>query len=309
MTQHHDFNLCGWRLRSELPLPELLPWNGAPAAPDIEICIGSVLESVDDDVEVSPQVRIGPDGAVRFVVRGVGRYQIAGGSRIVIDPMIGLDAPDLSLYLFGTVFGVLCHQRGLLPLHASCLAAGDSAVAFAGRSGSGKSTIAALLLRRGYRLLADDVTVIQMTQGMPVVLPSFPKQKLWGDTLNALRLSPGRKIRTLENTDKFELAVADSFESQPRPLAAIYHLHANPLPDDGEMRPIQALTGLRALHATRGAVYRVRAGIAISGTRQIFSTCSAIAGCVPQFMVRRPEGLHAFGKFADGLSGLLDLAG
>jgi len=44
-------------------------------------------------------------------------------------------------------------------LHASAVAAPEGVIAFCARSGTGKSTLAASLHRRGYRLWADDAVV------------------------------------------------------------------------------------------------------------------------------------------------------
>lgn len=58
---------------------------------------------------------------------------------------------------------------GYLPLHASSVVANGRAYVFAGKSGSGKSTIAAALLDRGCEFLADDRVLI--VDG--IVRPSF----------------------------------------------------------------------------------------------------------------------------------------
>src|SRR6185437_15564144 len=90
-------------------------------------------------------------------------------------------------YLMGSLFAVLCHQRGLLPLHASAVATGEGAIAFLGSSGAGKSSLAAFLARAGYRVLADDICVIDPTASRyRRVLPVAPWLKLWSATLDAM---------------------------------------------------------------------------------------------------------------------------
>ena len=57
---------------------------------------------------------------------------------------------DVATYLLGPVLGLLLRLRGVPCLHASAVAFGDSAVAFAGSEGAGKSTTAAALASRGH---------------------------------------------------------------------------------------------------------------------------------------------------------------
>ena len=85
------------------------------------------------------------------------------GRRLSLSPDAGALPLDVRAYLLGTIFVVLCQQRGLLPLHASAIAAESGVVAFLARSGQGKSTLAAHLAQRGFRVLADDVCLIDTT--------------------------------------------------------------------------------------------------------------------------------------------------
>ena len=54
--------------------------------------------------------------------------------------------------------------RGMEVLHASAIAVGDHAVAFLGRSGAGKTTLAAWTVALGARLMTDDVLAIETSE-------------------------------------------------------------------------------------------------------------------------------------------------
>lgn len=298
-----DRTLCGWRVRSALPLPELLPWSGDDRTPDIDVRLGAVPDRLEDEIHTGPFVRIGRDGRVRFSMEGVASYLIRGGREVTVDARLPLDAPDLSLFFLGTVFGVLCHQRGALPLHASCLAFGERAVAFAGPSRAGKSTLAAALMERGHRLLSDDVTVLRFPGGgAPLVEPGFPRQKLWADALEAFSLGRGRRVRSKREFEKYERSAAELFQAEPLPLAAVCHLSEARLPVEHE---IERLEGVKALEAVRGAVYRLSAGAAMGGGQRIFMACGALSGRVPQFLLRRREGFDPLRRLAADLPHLL----
>ena len=60
-----DYLLCGWCVRSELPLPELLPWPGdeMPVA-DITITETGVPATLANPVTHGESLVVGADGSV-----------------------------------------------------------------------------------------------------------------------------------------------------------------------------------------------------------------------------------------------------
>ncbi|AWK88356.1 hypothetical protein [Azospirillum thermophilum] len=223
-----DRMLCGWRVASALRLPDLLPWTGDGRAPDLVIDLGPVPDRLDDPVIDHALLQVAADGACRFAIPDVAAFLIdPAGRHVTVDPALPPETPDIRVFLLGTVFGILCYRRGLLPLHASCVRVGDGAVALAGPSGIGKSTLAAALVRQGHAMLADDVTVLDVVgPGGPRVLPAFPRLKLWRDALARMGRNADGLERSRAELDKFHLPVTDAFCPEPLPLRAVFHLEA-----------------------------------------------------------------------------------
>ncbi len=99
---------------------------------------------------------------------------------MLIDPL-GTDDGDVVAFFASSPFTALLQQRGVATLHAAAVATEAGAVMLLGRSGIGKSSLAAALVERGYPLLADDVTGVMLDAGgRPVALPAFAHQRLWG---------------------------------------------------------------------------------------------------------------------------------
>ncbi|CAA7615400.1 HPr kinase [Candidatus Terasakiella magnetica] len=292
--------LCGLRVVSDFPLPELPPWVGDDRPADMVIRRGKVPSALPDLVRQTPFAQFAADGTARFEIADVGAFLIRGGCEVVLAPRLPDDAPDIGLFLLGSVFGFLCHQRGLLPLHASCVEVDGRAIAFAGPSGVGKSTLAAALLAQGWRLLSDDVTVVDL--GRALVLPSFPRQKLWQDSLEALALSPGRRLRSGMTMEKFEVWQEAGFRDHPLKLAAVCHVVEERL---SGRPPLTRHGGLAALALVRSAIYRRAAGEALAGGDGIFTAAAALAANVPQFGLCRPMGFDRLAGFAEALPGLL----
>lgn len=252
-----DRSLCGWRVSGTLPLSDLLPWSGDGRVPDITIDIGTVPERLEAVAVEFASIQIADDGTCRLLVPDVAAYLIdAAGRRVIVDPMLPADAPEVRVFLLGTVFGILCRRRGLLPLHASCVRVGGGAVALAGPSGIGKSTLAAALLQHGHALLADDVTVVDITApGGPRVLPTVPRLKLWRDALARFSVSAGGLERAHTTPDKFHLPVEDSFCHEPLPLTAVFHLESR---EAGQAGSPRRLGGSEAVVRIGRDLYRPR---------------------------------------------------
>ena len=154
----------------------------------------------------------------------VARYLIVGGRSVEFELEPGADAADVQIYLLGTAFGILQHQRGRMVLHASAIAVGEKATLFCGASGAGKSTLAAALNRRGYPCVSDDVCGIDFGSGAPVVMPDGRMLKLWADTVSHLAIGERRGPAIRRRTDKFYIEPESTAVDRDLPVAAVYVL-------------------------------------------------------------------------------------
>ncbi|MBV9064041.1 MAG: hypothetical protein JOY77_14110, partial [Alphaproteobacteria bacterium] len=148
-----EYELFGLSIRSEIELPELRRSEDAREV-DVVIRWGSLDKGpVEGDVRADRQCLV-------LSIPRVAYYRVQAGREITVAPDRDVPERNLRLFLLGSAFGVLLHQRGMLPLHANAVEIGGRAVAFMGASGSGKSTLAAWFHDRGYKVLADDVCAI-----------------------------------------------------------------------------------------------------------------------------------------------------
>ena len=144
---------------------------------------------------------------------------------------------DTATYLLGPVLGLLLRLRGVTCLHASAVGFGDSAVAFVGSEGAGKSTTAAALARDGRAILSDDVVALAEIDGSFYVHPAYPYLCLWPESAQSIYGSADALPRFSPNYEKRCLSLKSQklqFESRLLPLKAIYIL--------GERRPDPAPT-------------------------------------------------------------------
>src|SRR5262249_42847204 len=143
----------------------------------------------------------GTPGQLICHVAGVASMLVRDGNEIVIDRAPNSTDEDIRLFLLGSAFGALLHQRGVIVLHGSTIKINeDAAILFVGHSGMGKSTLAAVLHRRGYPWIGDDVCAITFgTDGTPFVAPAYPQTKLAPDALDHLGID-GSSLRPVRPT-------------------------------------------------------------------------------------------------------------
>lgn len=296
-----DRTFCGWRVRSAVPLPDLPVWRGDGRAPDLCIELGPVPDRLPGATVERPLLQVGGGGACRFAIRGVAAWWVApDGRRVIMAPDGDPDRADVRTFLLGSVIAIVCMRRSLLPLHACCLERGGAAVAVCGSTGAGKSTLAALLVGRGFRLLADDLTVVD-TAGGAAVLPTFPRIKLWRDALDRLGLSSEGLERVRSDLEKFNRPMTAAFCAEPRPLKRLLFLDPD-MPATGVAW--RRLTAMEALGRIGVAVYRqqmmIRLGLGTDQMARYLAVLSATGGA---YALRRPESeaeLDALVAFLDG---------
>lgn len=292
-----DYLISGWRVSSEIRLPDLLEWQGDDRRPDLRIVIGSIPPRLADIVVDHRRVQMSADGTVRYDVAAVAVFRIEpDGRTIVIQPRLAITAPDIRVFLLGTVFALACFRAGRLVLHASCVLICDRAVAFTGPSGAGKSTIAAGFLGRGSTVLADDIGVLEVSSsGSVTIWPSYPRMKLWGNALDFMERDRSGLERGRPHLDKFLVPVADHFDPTPRTLAALYHIeHAT----GTDFRPVP-LTDGAALAWSHRAIYRLRLWHLLGGVEEAFRSAAAVSAAIRSYRLPVRRDFAELGALVD----------
>lgn len=260
------YALCGWRLRSEIDLPELSAWQGQDAAESITFVVGTVPETLGETALRTDVMEVSADGRrARMRITNVGTYLIENGNSIVVQPDPGMDpgSPDIRLFLLGGALGYLCHQRGVLPVHASVVEIDGRAALFTGVSGAGKSTLASAFLQRGHRVLSDDIAPIALESERARILPSIARIRLWPDSATHV----GWPVEGLETCRTTLLKVARPLDTDqvPEPLTPIAVFHLQPGAPDLDSMRLLPITGGRAVTALGTRVYRERGLMATAG--------------------------------------------
>jgi hypothetical protein len=272
------YDVHGLVLGSEFPLPELeLRRRPATDAPDIRVSMGPLPAAPRRPTDL-PYLDA-ENGQALLRIPGAGRYLVSDGRELVVEPEADADFSYARLFILGSALGLLCHQRGLLPLHASAVELAGEAVAFMGEQGQGKSTLAAHCLACApARLVADDTLVVSFDRaGRAWAQPGLPNVKLWRDALNALGRSTDGLRPDWLRADKFHLPIADRLVRAPVPLTRVYMLDEDA--DAGAAR-IEPMTGAVAAAALIAHTYRVEYLDAAERRRDHFVASTRLAGCV-----------------------------
>ena len=114
-------------------------------------------------------------------------------------------------------------RLGWEPLHATAVLTKHGVAAFIAESGGGKSTIGALLVQSGCRLVTDDMLALTATHDRFVAEPGPPRIKLYRDIAVRIFGSARDGVKMNPVTDKLIIRLgADEVVREAHPLAAIY---------------------------------------------------------------------------------------
>jgi hypothetical protein len=199
----HAYRLSKLKVVSDIELPELMPWTGASDASDeVFFRVGEIPARLSNADEAAGGSLV-PGGHRYLLTLGdKGKVLIENGREVIIDPAEGADPTDTRAVIMGPVQAVLWYQRGLVPLHASAIGLNGRAVALAGPSGVGKSTLAAAFSTRGQTVLSDDICIVNTGDGA-TVLPSTPRLRLWRQALDHFGIPPDGLPRALSRSEKY----------------------------------------------------------------------------------------------------------
>ena len=280
----HRYQAYGLQIDSEVVIPGLVPADAG--APDVVVTIGEV----ERDGEPAPTPRY--EGSLdegRLTWDGVGTADIRFGREIMVAPSD--DDRATRAFLAGPALGVLLTQRGLVPLHASAVALGGGAVAFAGRPRAGKSTLAAALHARGHALVADDILAVSVEDAGVHVLPGAPQVKLWPEAVRELGDDPERLDRVRDDLDKRFRPTPNGFSAERMPLRLVYLLEDGDEAAAEDLPPVDAVIELLLNSWTPRSLQSTDPGARLD-------RYARLVAAVPVRRLLRPDALGSVGDLA-----------
>jgi hypothetical protein len=182
--------------------------------------------------------REGTDYLLRF--RNLADFIVCGDAKLVrCHPVPEVPLQTIRHLLFDQVMPIILSRRGRLVLHASAVASRMGGIAFLGRGGQGKSTLALSFCKEGFALLTDDCLLLREENEQFIGTPSYPGVRLWPDGISALfeRKPAAHGVAHYNKKRRLGQDGAAPFCSEPVPLTHMYFL-AQPRKTSGRGEPI-----------------------------------------------------------------------
>lgn len=293
LKNQFSYYLHGLTVHSEIEFPELMPQPDG--LPDVRISLGALSHVPIDQEHPWSNRFISPNQAL-LNIENAAKFLVSDGQEITIDPYLRADESAIRLYLLGSVMGCLLHQRRLLPLHANALQYEEECVLFTGHSGMGKSTLAAAMKNRGYKVLADDVCAVKICSGSkPLIYPGVPQIKLWKDAADHLEEDISLLKRIHPDEDKYAVPIGDAYCRQSRPIKSIYILNFH----DSEDLKIADLALLEKLQAIKNYTYRKGMVAKMGSAEAHLKMCGELAETTRIRRILRPRNALLIDELID----------
>lgn len=278
------FKAFGLNILSDIPLPELSQIHDNNRTVDIVIKEKD-LTSLWEKSSSGNKYFVIQKNTIMFRLPNNAIYMIQNGKEIYYSRVDNANEDQIRLYLLGTCMGALLIQRKILPLHGSAIELNGRAYAIVGESGAGKSTLASAFLKKGFRLISDDVIPVSMNEeNIPVVTPAYPQQKLWIESLNEFEMESNEYRPIVDRETKFAIPVSNQFASEQLPLAGVIELVKN-VNEEIELNPIK---NLQRLHTLFNHTYRNFFIAPLGLMEWHFNTSAKMCEHIEMYQLRRP---------------------
>ncbi len=280
----YHYTVYGLNIASEIHCPELPTASGQT---EVTIRRGS-LEHIKLPKENRWRNQVLNDDQMLVNIKDTARYLVSGGREIIVDKNPDAAEESVRLFLLGSAFGAILHQRGFLAIHGNGIVVNGECVVFAGHAGKGKSTLAAAFARRGFQILSDDVCAIKTSNGeKALAYPGFPHVKLWADAADSLDVD-WRNLRQVHiDEKKYVLPMDSEYFDTPLSLSKIYVLHFHP---HEEFR-IQELYTIDKITALKNHTYRAGMVKKMEKSEDHFERCAQVADTTTVARIFRPKDL------------------
>jgi hypothetical protein len=281
------YKAFGLKMASDILMPELplMTEEQEDTPEDVVIEIADLTPLWNRLASEQSKV-VARENFLMFQIQETAIFSVQDGKKIIVSPFEGADEAKIRLFILGTCMGAVLLQKRILPLHGSAIAVDGKAYAFVGVSGAGKSTLASTLLGKGQKLISDDLIAVTLSDNhIPMVMPAYPQQKLWQESLNEFGMDTSRFKSVFERESKYLVPVPSKFVAKPLPLAGVFELSER-FSEEIQIKPIQ---GLSRLHTLFNHTFRKSLLHSFGLLEWHFGTIAAISNQIELYQLCRPR--------------------
>ena len=283
----YTYRFGPFQYRSQIEIPPLDQVEGSGTL-EITVELGNVPPDLPGAAVFDRFCRVAPK-AYLLDIPGVARFLVEDGSRIRLQMAPSAPLPDVCTYLLGSVFGALCHQNGLLPLHAGAVERDGAVTAFLGESGAGKSTLVACLQQRGHRVFSDDICLLEQGENGSQVIPVAGWIKLWRQSLDHLGKPAVERNRVFAEEDKYRIYLDPVSLERPTLRNIVLLERASTADGAARLEPLSAVEMIGAMMRMTYLAYVVEL---THGEAKLFQRCARVASEGKGYRLVVPWGLE-----------------
>ncbi len=156
--------------------------------------------------------------------KGIGFFEFLNGR--VIKVHLEGDA-DISFFqtLLNFPFACIFAQSGLLPIHASAVRYKNKTILFPGMTQKGKSSLAAVLINSGGKLITEDIALFRTYDDEAKIIPSYPLIKLSEEVNKEIIFTTEQPLKLMKSDlkrDLFTIDQKDFFTTESKIDIVIY---------------------------------------------------------------------------------------
>jgi hypothetical protein len=304
----HSYSIYGVRVDTDVPFsfPRHQPGgDSADCLADVEFVEtgDSTFARFRDTESDRPfDFDAAPDGTAYLRWRPFYEFAVAAdGTQVLYRPLAGRDDSVLQNFLFGQVLAVALVRRGIEPLHAAAVRIGDVAIGFLGDCTFGKSTLLASFAHAGFRVVTDDMLILEPRNGALCARPGSGRIKLLPDSALRFIVDTADSEPVTPMTAKRSFSLDESRrQTTSLPLRLLYVL---PNPDErvhmGSLVIRRASQAEMACELLKGS-FTVHLVDRARLERQ-FDHAARVASGVDGFWLRFPAGLDRVTDVRDAI--------
>ncbi len=279
--KYYKYAIYGLNVASEMRFDNLPHAEGHE---DVTVRFGEAPKRIEDIVSEGVRYQARP-GLFRLEIDNVAVFLIKEGKEIIIKKDKGVSNSEVQLFLLGSAFGALLQQQDKLTLHGGAIVIDHKAIVFSGVSGAGKSTLVNGFYKRGYPVIADDISVINISNNeKPKLYPGIPQIKLWENVLSYYKMPFTSLNKVRQGIRKYYYDVSGGFFKKSVPVSHVFILRVH---NKGEY-VLKKLQGVEKFTALKNNTYRFHFLKGLGKERIHFEHCTKTASKVSVTEIYRP---------------------